>query len=84
MTDIELIQHTVSQTLIQLGHKPRQVKKYMGFNEALRFLAPVGIGRRRLERLIETGIVRVKDKDYTTPNSPMRIYAEDIYKLLNN
>jgi len=84
MTDIELIQHTVRLTLQQLGYTPRSGRRYLSQNEALKLLKPVKIGRARLQRLIKTGQVRMKDKEnYDIRNSRIRLYAEDIYKLIN-
>ena len=84
MTDIELIRHTVRLTLQQLGYAPKASKRYISQNEALKILKPVKIGRSRLQRLIRSGEVRMKDKEnYDVRNSAIRLYAEDIYKLLN-
>lgn len=85
MTDIELIQHTIKMTLTELGYKPKSVKGYLSQNEAIRLSKPVRIGRARLTSMIQRGEVRVKDKaDCEKRNSRIRIFAEDIYKLLND
>jgi hypothetical protein len=84
MTEIERIQHTVEETLRQLGYKPRGRRHYYSQNEALRLLVPVKIGRQRLASLVRSGEVRIKDKaDYDKRNSMIRYYAEDINRLLN-
>lgn len=83
MTDVEIIRHTVKVILEQLGYKPRANRRYMSQNQALRLLKPVKIGRARLARLIQSGEVRVKDKEnMEVRNSAIRLYTEDIYKLL--
>lgn len=84
MTDTELIAHTVRITLEQLGYNPKAGKGYISQNQALKLLKPVRIGRNRLQRLIRDGQVRMKDKEnFDIRNSAVRLYAEDIYKLLN-
>ena len=84
MTDTELIAHTVRITLEQLGYKPKAGRRYISQNQALKLLKPVRIGRNRLQRMILTGQVRMKDKEnFDIRNSAVRLYAEDIYKLLN-
>lgn len=85
MTELETIQHTVRITLEQMGYKPKGTRKYMSQSEALRLLKPVKIGRARLDRMIKTGQVRLRDKEnYQVRNSSLRLFAEDIYRLLND
>lgn len=85
MTELEKTQYIVRYTLEQVEFKPKGTRKYMSQSEALRLLKPVKIGRARLDRLIKTRQVRLRDKEnYQVRNSSLRLFAEDIYRLLND
>lgn len=85
---ISIVKDTIRTTLAQSRREKMlqelRDKKYVTQSEALRYLGDVAIGRARLKRMMDDGIIRVRDKEnFNKRNSSVRLYAEDIYKILN-
>jgi hypothetical protein len=83
MSDLELIERTVEMTLQRMGYKPKCNKQWITFSEAVRILKPAGIGRRRLEKLMEAGNVKFRKDDMDVRNSRVLVDRNEIIKLLN-
>jgi|GEM_PF-4330874 len=84
---IKKVQDTIRQTLSNARREKilQEIKdkKYVTQTRALKYLEDMGIGRRRLHKMIEAGLIRVVAKDESEPRKgARRIYSEDIYKIL--